>query len=45
MKIVESLERAVQPSDVPALLELSNFKEMRFPKVAVEADQLDMFGF
>lgn len=43
VNIIESLKRAGQAYDVPALLELSNFKEMRLPKVAVEADQGFLF--
>lgn len=39
VKILETLERGGEPCDVPALLRLSQMKEMRLPKVAVEADQ------
>ena len=43
LRILETLQRSEQPCDTAALLELSSMKEMRLPKVAVEADQLGLF--
>jgi DNA polymerase-3 subunit epsilon len=43
LRILESLDRNHQPRGVADLLALCQMKEMRLPKVAVQADQLGLF--
>lgn len=43
LRILETLERNRLSISVPALLALSDMKEMRLPKVAVQAQQLGLF--
>lgn len=43
MRILETLERNHRSISVPALLALSEMKEMRLPQIAVQAEQLGLF--
>lgn len=45
LKILETLDKGNQASDVPALLALSGMKEMKLPIVKNDADQLGLFSF
>lgn len=43
LRILETLEKNRLSTSVPALLALSELKELRFPQVAVQAQQLGLF--
>jgi DNA polymerase-3 subunit epsilon len=43
LRILETLERNHHSTSVPALLALSDMKEMRLPQIAVQAEQLGLF--
>ncbi|MCH8511135.1 MAG: 3'-5' exonuclease [Kiritimatiellae bacterium] len=43
LRILETLEKNRLSISVPALLDLSEMKELRFPQIAVQAEQLGLF--
>ena len=43
LRILETLEKNRLSTSVPALLQLADMKELRFPQIAVQAEQLGLF--